>query len=204
MPELRERLLDAMLDLVSTQGYEETSIEQIVDAARVNRAEFDRLFATKEECAIAVFDRALVVYDREVHDAFDSEPEWPASLRAAAYAAARWITANAREARFGIVALLWVGELAQVRREAAFQNFAAMVDVGRERAQDPEQVPEYTAEGVIGSIAEMITKRMQHGEVSAYEFVPELMYLAVLPYLGEEVAARELTMPRPRRDSGQR
>jgi hypothetical protein len=30
-----------------------------------------------------------------------------------------------------------------------------------------------------------------------HSFVPQLMYLAVLPYLGEEVARRELSIQRP-------
>jgi hypothetical protein len=31
----------------------------------------------------------------------------------------------------------------------------------------------------------------------AHSFVPPLMYQAVLPYLGEEIASRELTIPPP-------
>ncbi len=100
--------------------------------------------------------------------------------------------------RFGATGLLWAGEAAQAKREIAFQNFVAMVDAGRSLAAEPDQVPEYTAEGVIGSVAVMITKRAQQDEeMRPYEFVPQLMALAVRPYLGEVAAARELTMPPP-------
>jgi hypothetical protein len=52
---------------------------------------------------------------------------------------------------------------------------------------------------VIGAIAEMLTKRLTQGEVDPYEFVPQLMSIAVRPYLGEDAAAKELARPPPPR-----
>jgi AcrR family transcriptional regulator len=194
---VRERMLEAMLELVARQGYDATSVEEVTRSAGATQAEFESQFESKEGCAIAVFDWFMEDFNREVEVAFASEAQWPASLRAAAYAAARYQEEHPRELRFGAVGMLWASELAQTRRELAFQSFVGMVDAGRALAEDPEQIPEHTAERVIGSIAEMITKRAQKTKISPQMFVPELMYLAVLPYLGEQVAARELTMPPP-------
>jgi AcrR family transcriptional regulator len=198
----RERLLDSMLELGATHGLGEISVEQVIARAGSSRAEFDRLFSSKEECAIAVFDRSMLSFRAAVLPAYESESEWPDSLRAAAYATAAWIAAHPRDTRFGAVELLWVGELAQASREAAFQSFIDLIDAGRERAADPAAVPAYAAEGVMGSLAEMITKRARRGELRPYDYVPEIMYLAVLPYLGEEVAARELAIAPPRPPGG--
>lgn len=200
--EVRERICEAMLDLVTSQGYEETSIEEIVEKAGATQAEFDRLFASKADCAIAVFSKYQVSIDRAIITAYESEKEWPDSLRAAGYAAARWMVENPRAIRFGTIEVLWVSELSQARREEGFLKFVGMVDAGRERAKDPDSIPAFTAEGVIGSVTEMMTKHLQRGDVDPYEFVPELMYLAVRPYLGEEAAARELTIPPPPRPTG--
>jgi AcrR family transcriptional regulator len=195
---VRERLCEAMLDLVCSQGYDDTTVNAVVERAGATGSEFDRLFGSKEECAIAVFDRFMEDFNRDVERAFESEPSWPDNLRAAAYAAARYQEDHPRELRFGAIGMLWASELAQTRRELAFQNFISMVDAGRALAPHPDLVPQHAAERVIGSIAKMITKRAQRGRVSPQKFVPELMYLAVLPYLGPEAAARELTMPPPR------
>jgi AcrR family transcriptional regulator len=186
-----------MLDLVARRGYDTCTVAMIARRAGVSQAEFEAMFGSKEECAIAVFDRFMVDFNREVGDAFASRPGWPENLRAAAWAAARYQEAHPRELRFGAVGMLWASELMQTRREQAFRRFVDMVDAGRALAGDPEAVPQFTAEGVIGSIAAMITRRTQAGRVSPVEFVPDLMYLAVVPYLGEEAAARELTMPAP-------
>jgi AcrR family transcriptional regulator len=194
-----ERIYETMLDLVSSQGYQATSVEELVARAEVSRADFDRNFASKEACAIAVFEHFRAGFEVEVRAAYEAEASWPDSLRAAAYAVARWMVAHPREVRFGGVEMLWAGEMAQTHREATFQSFVDMIEAGRAQLEDPDSVPAIAPERAVGAIAELAAKRLQRPNVGIYELVPELMYLAVLPYLGEEVAARELTMPAPKR-----
>jgi AcrR family transcriptional regulator len=197
MASVWERVYEATLDLSFAQGYQATSVEELLARAAVSRADFERLFGSKEACAIAVFEHFRAGFDDEVRAAYEAETRWPASLRAAAYAVARWMVAHPREVRFGGVEMLWAGEMAQTHREATFQSFVDMIDAGREQLEDPDSVPSIAAERAVGAIAELAARRFQHSNVGIYELVPELMYLAVLPYLGEEVAARELTMPAP-------
>jgi hypothetical protein len=94
--------------------------------------------------------------------------------------------------------MLWAGELTKAHRDSFYRHFSALVDGGRAVAPDPASIPPFTAEATIGSINEMLGRRVQRGDVvDPRAFIPELMYLAVLPYLGEEAARRELTMPAP-------
>lgn len=195
-----ERVYEATLDLSFSQGYEAISVEELLARAEVSRADFERLFGSKEACAIAVFEHFRAGFDVEVRAAYEGEASWPDSLRAAAYAVARWMVAHPREVRFGGVEMLWAGEMAQTHREATFQSFVDMIDAGRGQLDDPESVPKYAPERAVGAIAELAAKRLQRSTVGIYELVPELMYLAVLPYLGEEAAARELTYPGPEQE----
>jgi AcrR family transcriptional regulator len=193
-----DRIREAMLDLVCEQGFESTSIDQVVQRAVVSQETFDGFYGSKEDCAMAVFDLFLADYKAKVEAAFAGEAQWPDSLRAAAYAVADWMVSHPREVRFGTVEMLWATEMAQARREEGFQTFVKMVDAGRERAADPGAAPEFTADGVVGSIAVMLTKELQRsGRLDPHKFVPEMMYLAVLPFMGQDAAARELTIPRP-------
>jgi AcrR family transcriptional regulator len=197
---VRCRICDALLELVVTQGYAQTTVAQILEQAGVNQCDFERLFSSKEECTMAVFDLHQGAIEREIIAAYEAEDEWPTSLRAAAYAVAQWMVEHPREMRFGTVEILWVSEYAQARREVGFQKFIGFIDEGRRRAKDPASIPPSTAEGVMGSIAEMLTKRIAQGDArDPYAVVPELMYLAVRPYLGEDAAARELAIPPPLR-----
>jgi AcrR family transcriptional regulator len=194
----REQLMNAMLDLTLEQGYEAVSVEQIVERAGGRRTEFGETFGSKEACAIAVLEELANDNLRTVRAAFDRQARWPDSRRAAAHAEARWIVENPKWVRFGMVEMLWGGEMTRALRDGFFRRYSSMVDAGRAVARDPDSIPAFTAEGAIGSITEMFAKRLQRGGVvDPYEFIPGLMYLAVLPFLGEAAARRELTMPAP-------
>lgn len=199
----RERFLEAMLDLVCDQGYEATSVEQVLERTGAGREEFDRAFASKEDCALAILVEIGTTTVRNAQAAYESEPDWPSSLRAAAYAHARWMTENPKKVRFGMLEMLWGNEMTRAVRERFFAQFVGMVDGGREVAADPDAIPPFTAEAAIGSITETLTKRLQKGgDVDPFAFIPELMYMAVLPYLGEEAAERELRIPAPQHSGG--
>jgi AcrR family transcriptional regulator len=192
-----------MLDLVAKQGYRETSIEEIIAAAGVSQADFDGLFASKESLAVEVLEERSKDCFEAVIGAYEAQAQWPDSLRAGAYAMADWMAAHPREVRYGPVEMLWAGEQAQVQREIAFRRFRGMVDDGRSRLEDPDSLPNTTADLVIGSAVKMLTERaMEGGKIDYHQLVPHLMAIAVRPYLGEEAAARELAIAPPQRTGG--
>jgi len=131
--------------------------------------------------------------------AFEEEDAWRDSLRAAAYAAARYLRDNPRIVDFGTVQLFQAGLLAQAQRESHLQLMVGMIDAGRQELDDPDSMTRSAAEAAFGSIYEAVVKRVQAGEGTgaAEAFVPELMYIAVRPYLGHEVAKEELEIPPP-------
>lgn len=200
MTQAREPIMEAMLDLSFAHGYAAVTIAQICERAGVEREDFDACFASMEACALALLEELAEDNFRAVRAAYDAEESWPDSLRASAYAVAEWINANPKKTRFGIVEMLSAGELTHAFRDRFFERYTAMIDGGREVATNPEAIPTSTSEAVIGSITEMLTKRLQRGDVDApQDYIPELMYLAVRPYLGEAAARRELSIPPPRR-----
>ncbi|MFB6873356.1 TetR family transcriptional regulator [Streptomyces sp. NPDC056323] len=50
----RDALLHAALDLFTTQGYDETTVDEIVEAVEVSQRTFFRYFASKEQAAFAI------------------------------------------------------------------------------------------------------------------------------------------------------
>jgi len=191
--------MEAMVALASERGYDAVEVADVAERAGGSLAEFESLFPSKLACAVAILEGIAESNLRAVRGAFDGEPAWPDSLRAAAYAHADWILANPEKMRFGLLETVWASELTGALRDHLFGQYVAMVDAGREAADDPDSIPASAALGVVGSITEVITRRL--GEKQSRELidlVPEMMYLAVRPYLGEEAARRELTIPRPR------
>ncbi|HXS47910.1 MAG TPA: helix-turn-helix domain-containing protein, partial [Solirubrobacterales bacterium] len=123
----RERIREAMLDLVTEQGYAATSVGQVLERAGVGRAKFNRLFSSKEDCFLQIYEEAAERFNRHVFGAFESEEEWRDGLRAAAYAAARWIRDHPRETRYGTVEMMAAGEFAQAHREVTLRRFTEMI-----------------------------------------------------------------------------
>ncbi|HET9198868.1 MAG TPA: TetR/AcrR family transcriptional regulator [Solirubrobacterales bacterium] len=194
----RADYMEAMVDLVFERGYEAVTVETIAARAGASRKSFEATFGSKQECAIAALEEMIESNRDAVQAAFERESHWPDSLRAAAYAQARWVVDNPRKTRFGMLETLWVSELTSALRDQLFAEFVAMIDAGREVAADPESIPPLTAESVVGSIAQMVARHSEdRGGRDPIAGVPEMMYLAVRPYLGEEAARRELTIPPP-------
>jgi AcrR family transcriptional regulator len=195
----RQRIVEAMLDLVAERGYAATTVKQVLERAEVSQADFKRLFAGKRNCFLQVYEELSQRFGRCVFAAFEREDEWRDGLRAAAYAAARWIRDHPREARYGALEMIAAGEFAQARRDETLRGFVDLIDHGREQLDRPDSVSRSMAEGVIGGIVGMLTKNLRREvRVRAEDLVPDLMFLAVRPYLGHDAAREELSIPAPR------
>jgi len=195
----RDRIFAATLDLVSERGHEGVTAEDIAARAGVDGAAFERLFADRERLYVTLFEKLADEFEEDVLAAFRAHDAWRDSLRACAYAAARWLRDHPREIGFGVFQMLAAGDLAQVHRERQLQRMVDLIDLGRQELDDPDSMGRGVAEGVIGSIYGLLVKELQEGEgVAAGEgYVPEMMYMAVRPYLGHEVAREELSIPPP-------
>ncbi len=195
----RQAIAAAMIELVAEQGYKATTVKQLLERAGVQRAEFRRLFSGKRACFLEVYEEMSERFGRHVFAAFESEEEWRDGLRAAAYAAARWIGGHPLETRYAVIEMVAAGEFAQAHRETTLRGFVDLIDAGREQLDKPDSVSPAMADGVVGGILGILTKSLRRGaRVRAEDIVPDLMFVAVRPYLGHEAAREELSIPPPR------
>jgi AcrR family transcriptional regulator len=194
-----ERIRRAVVDLVVERGYAGTTVEAIVERAGVERAEFDRRFAGKDDCCLRAYEAQLADIDRRVVGAFLSHEAWRDQLRAAAYAAAGYVSDHPREVLFGEIQMREGAEMAQARRDAYLQRLVDLVDAGRAELDDPDSLSRGVAERALGAVYSVLLRRLQGGQGTraARSTVPELMYIVVRPYVGHEAALEELRIPPP-------
>lgn len=193
------RIREALLELVTERGYEAVTVTEVVERAGVERDDFEGLFAGKDELCVAVFEEIALTVEEHVVGTFEAHESWREGLRACAYAMVRYMRDNPREVSFGAVHILAAGELAQVYRERQLQRWVDLIDLGRQELDEPDSIGRGVAEGVLGSIHSRLIKELQDGRGtgSLEGFVPDMMYIAVRPYLGHEAAREELTVPPP-------
>ena len=124
---------------------------------------------------------------------------WRDRLRAAAYAAARYIDARPIQTRFDMIQMLGVGDMAQAYRDRYLGRIVNLIDEGREELPDPDSMSRDVAIGVFGSIYQFLLKELhdRRAPVTAESFVPQLMYIAVRPYFGHDAALEELRVEPP-------
>jgi AcrR family transcriptional regulator len=188
----------AVMAVIRERGYERASVEQFLERAGIDRAAFDRQFAGKADATLRIFEAVSEDFQARVGGAFASAPRWPDSLRAAAWEMARWIRDNPEAIWFGMVGVLEAGEMALVRRDELFEWCAELVDAGRHLAPNPDAVARSAPLLAVGAIVEMLRREQERSFAGAIgAMVPQLMYAAVRPYLGEAAAQAELAIAPP-------
>lgn len=191
----RTRIAAAMISLVGEHGYAGTSIEMVCDRAKAGRAHFDRCFAGKEDCFLSLHDEVAAELCERVDEAATGATAWHDRIWAAGWAAMRFFEEDALRARFLVVEINGAGSGAQARRDRLLCGLADLVDGGREELEEPGLVSRCTAEIVAGAIYGTVVGKIDEGSIERRrEFLPELVYMAVLPYLGSRAAEDELSV----------
>jgi AcrR family transcriptional regulator len=136
----------------------------------MSKATFYEHFANKEDCMVALFDRAADEVGRAMADAARSAGTADASQRMKA-ATRAFLTALAEHPEFAQTLLLEIigaGPRAARRRDQIMQQFADALDAENAAAAARGLIPRfaspYDAFAVIGAITELVSRQVRLGE----------------------------------------
>src|SRR5437660_951868 len=122
----RARIVRAMLECVGRDGYEATTVPQVVATARVSRNAFYELFEDKADCFIAVCDQTSQELLAELFELV-SEPSWIQAMREGARRYLLWWQQRPTISSAYLLSLPTVGEPALHQRE---RHSAAQLNPG--------------------------------------------------------------------------
>ncbi len=187
----RERILAAVAHEASESGYAAMTVESIISKAGVSRRTFYEHFKNKHEAYLAAYDEAAARLVRRVVTAVDAVDGFAARTEAGLEAMLSFLASDPAVARMCIVEVMAAGPDAIGRRGNSVRAFASLVDqYARELLDEP--VPLLTAETIVGGIYEVVYTRVLRGETKQLpELLPDLVYSALLPYVGQSVALEE-------------
>jgi AcrR family transcriptional regulator len=190
----RVRILDAVADVVSLVGYAAMSVEAIVGAAGVSRRTFYDNFKSKEDAFLAAYDQiGTELFDR-VRAAYAASDSFPTGVVACLEAFFQFSASQPQYADMLIVEVLAAGQVAIERRNAVLRTLAELLHAGAETVRVGVRPPALIAETIIGGIYEIVYSRILHGQVNALpDLLPDVAYSMMLPYLGHERAADEVS-----------
>lgn len=191
----RDRIATAMVDLVGNHGFAAAGVETVCERAQVNRSHFNRCFADLEDCFLSIHDEIAADFCERVTASHEVATSWHDRIWAAGWAAMRFLQENPVRARFFLVEVNGAGSGAQDRRDRLMQGCADLLDGGRGEAGKRGPMSRCTAEIAAGAIYGTTLTKLEAGSIERdEEFLPELIYMAVMPYLGSRAAEDELAV----------
>ncbi len=187
----RERLLAAVVRVTAANGYESTSVADILEEAGVGRESFYELFEDKKDCLLAA--RGILVDDLSatVAEVYNQPGSWAERVRNALAAMLDWFAADPAATRVIFVELAAVGAASRELFRTDFARFTKLVDDGLDQAQPVPDLPRATALAVAAALARIYEEVVRNHTVELPQLLPELTYEVLVPFVGEEPAAAE-------------
>jgi AcrR family transcriptional regulator len=187
----RERLLAAVVRVTATNGYESTTVGDILAEAGVGRETFYELFDDKLDCMLAAHKILVDALEEEVRAAYFEQGPWPGRVRKALTVTLEWFAADPQAARFTLVELSTVGPAFRATFQSEYARFTKLLDEGLgDDGPDPELA---RATGLaVGAIMARIYEEVVLGKAAELpRLLPDLTYELLVPFVGEEVARAE-------------
>jgi AcrR family transcriptional regulator len=186
-------MLDAVVDVVSFQGYAAMSVEEIVSAAGVSRRTFYDHFSDKEDAFLQAFDQVTGELLRRVNAAYETSATFGEAVVACLRELLEFVAAEPRFADMCIVEVLAAGPAAVERRNAVLNELTELLERAARTVPAGLHPRPLRASTAIGGILEVVYSRVIQGQAAELPaLLPELAYSVMLPYLGHERAEQEL------------
>jgi AcrR family transcriptional regulator len=185
----RERLLNGVVEAVAEHGYNATTISRIAAAAKISRRTFYEYFEGKEDCFLAAYE----MIESHVLDSMLAAPgageRWPERVRVRLAALLDVLSRDDAVSRAFLVEPLAAGGDVAARYREAMQLLAGAL---RPEPPPSELNMEVRDQALIGGIATLIVRRLNAGGARRLpELLPDLVELALAPYLGREEAKQQ-------------
>jgi AcrR family transcriptional regulator len=205
----RRDILDALVQTIALRGYDRTTIDRVLALAEVPTPVFDEHFEDKQDCLLAALDELIARIESAVSERVDHSAPWSERVRFGLQALLAALAQHPDGARVAFVECLRAGEPVIARIRAAIASTIPLLEGGRDRgggggsggdggsgggevaAPDTDHLPPQTSEAVVGGIASILHRRVLEGHTSELPaLLPDLLYFALMPYLGHERALK--------------
>jgi AcrR family transcriptional regulator len=198
----RQRILDAVADVVSFVGYQAMSVEDVIATAGVSRRTFYDHFASKDDAFLTAFDVIGAKLVDHVQSAYNASKTFDEGIVACLAAFLEFVASEPQYADMCIVEALAAGPAAIERRNAVMRAFGQLLNAGAETVPGGIRPPELVAETIVGGIYEIVYSRVLQGRTSELPtLLPDLAYSIMVPYLGHDAAEREVERLRRQADA---
>jgi AcrR family transcriptional regulator len=198
----RERLFEAMIDVVEEQGFVATTISDLVKRAGVSRRSFYEHFENKEECLLATYDSLVERLTQRIAAGYELQAPWLEQIEAMVCAIFDAASDRPDAARLVSVEMGAAGPIGIERWARDADQLARFVRGVLKRAPGEGTIPDPVARAIVGALRTILYARLKRHRSSRAlrselrKLVPDLVAWIASYY----PSPPEIPMqPRPRR-----
>lgn len=185
----RDRVLDAATEVFAKRGYQATTIDHIVAAAKIGVGSFYSLFDGKQDCFLQAYDRIVAAAWDRIEAALPAARPWSEQAAAALRGLLESIAADPHGARVAIVEVQTAGSAALTRYQETLARIARLLRKGRAVSPVAGELPATLENATVAGVTWLLHQRIVVGEVEGIEsLLPELLEIVVEPYLGDDLS----------------
>ncbi|MCU0514743.1 MAG: TetR/AcrR family transcriptional regulator [Anaerolineae bacterium] len=178
----RERILDAALNVFSSQGYHDTRMDEIVQAAGTSKGSIYFHFPNKEKLFIALVDQFADLLERRTHEAITHQAQGMGRVQAALSAVLETFGKYRRPAKILLVQAVGLGSVFEKKRLEITDRFAGLIKTYLDEAIAAGEIAPVdttiVAHAWLGAIYNIVIQWVYTGEPA-----PERILHTLLPLL---------------------
>jgi AcrR family transcriptional regulator len=191
----RERILAAAVGVFAKRGYQQTTVDNIVAAAKGSVGGFYQHFESREDCFLAVFDWVVDRVRKQVVAAA-TEGDWAAKSYAGLGALLEASIEEPLAARIVLIEAQTAGRAATARYRALCDEAAASLRAGRGHYATAAALPGTFEQAAVRGTAYFLHQRLLASEpLSASELLTETSQLVLEPIVGAAELRRLSSAP---------
>ena len=185
----RARILDAVTNLVASDGYAALRVEEIAERAAVSLVAFYEHYADKEDAFLVAYETGQGRVLAAVERAYAAHDDWRLAVRAGIGTLLSFLATEPAFARSALVDAQIATPRTAERARFAVDAFARLLVPGLEQTRGREPDP-VTIEAVAGGVLELCVHYTLAGRIAELpELAPTATYVALAPFVGGEEAA---------------
>jgi len=188
----RDLILAAMIRVVGTKGYRETSVADVIEEAGTSRTTFYKHFEDKHECFLAAYEMLVDRVLAEVSTNCNGEQSWLERVENGLATLVKLFALDPELARTAVVEVAAAGAEARQLHWNAIARFTEFLEGGREMA-DGRELPENISLMSAGAVSGLIFDELLAGRAAQLPAqLPDLLFAMLVPYIGPRAAAEEM------------
>lgn len=186
----RSKILDAALDVFSSKGYHESTVDEIVERSDTSKGSVYFHFPNKQTLFIALVDKFANLLERRITEAIEQEAEGIGRVRAALQACLDTFGRYRLLAKIMLVQAVGLGTIFEEKRLQVNNRFVNLIKIYIDQAVAVGDVPpldsEIVARAWMGAIYEVVIRWVYTGEPT-----PDRILKTMLPLLLRSIGYEE-------------